>query len=609
MTGILPLAAGDCTSTDGVASPEDLSTASWTGFQASAPAADTIRTTAVNSQHYMTQTLANVAGQRIDGAMFEASPDGYDYALLWLYHATGNQAYAYVNLATGAVGNVLNCTCVSAPAATGYTFVLNITAGITFSASQVLRVAVCDALNNASFAGDITKGIKVYQTNILYNVATLALPSLPYFGMLNFTLSGEKAGDPTQTFSWECEALYSCDAGVATMRSQGVPVVLDPDGYAWEVVLDGTGANARIRVVGQDGENWVWAARISNSGRTRLPTGTTSYVDAAVHASVTADFVYTGANVCTDPNCENVALWAAGGGAALTNEAGGVAGNCMRVTRAGAGGSASQATIGANQRYNATGWGRCDAGAQLALTFGGPHTPYASPAVWTEYPMENLFATATNLSASKTSVGGTYAEFDSISAIRLPIASAVADQILGGPGVAQAVAANRPTYIDAGDYFLFDGSSQWFVGQVPNQAAGTLAAWVYLPSVVAQQQLFGSRDASLNYTGVGVQAGVLYGYLGANPANRLAHGTAFTAGAWHHVAITWVGAVGALYLDGVALGGVAGVQSTLATWWGCRNAEGVLYSGAVGNENGFLQAIRAFSAAEILDLYNGTYRT
>ncbi len=448
------------------------------------------------------------------------------------------------------------------------------------------------------------------------SIATLALPNL-YFGMLKFVLSGEKAGDPTQTFSWECEALYSCDAGVATMRSQGAPVILDPDGYAWTVTLDQTGSSARITVTGIAGQNWVWAARISNSGRTRLPTGTTSYVDAAVHASVTADFVYTGADVVTDGGMEALGLpaWPAGGGATVTREDAGFHGGAhwMKVLGA-AGAYASQACLVVNARYDIDGWMHGDGGTGAPRAAAGTNILSSGGvgAGWVEVLKPNFLCTGnTNLGLSQYSGGaGTYAGFDDWSAIRLPIASAVADQIIGGPGVAQATVAARPVYIDAGDYFLFDGTSQYFTTSFIPTGDFTVGGWFYVDSIAAGVCYFvGNYNAAgPTYCGFRRDTAVLKAFCGAG-GSLLTHGTALTVG-WHHIMFGRSGTTLKLWLDGVSVSNAFATDpAALPFYVEAVNSSGVAGVWNSGRVGAFLTATRLFSDAEVLDHYNATYRT
>jgi hypothetical protein len=447
-------------------------------------------------------------------------------------------------------------------------------------------------------------------------VASLTLPNL-YFGMLRFVLTGEKAGDPTQTFSWECEALYSCNAGVATMRSQGVPIILDPDGYAWTVTLDQTGASARVTVTGIAGQNWVWSAAISNVGRTRLPLGTTSYIDASVNASVTADFVYTGAQLIVDGDMElaGVANYPQLAGLVPdteTKEAGGNPGQCLRIADATAVAVCYQSAIPASTRVNISCYLRASAGAAAAVYDGvsSAFSPalYTTNGAWTSKAAVNQWnvTLATSPQLWKANAVAGYAEFDNLSAIRLPIASAVADQIIGGPGVAQATAANRPVYIDAGDYFLFDGSSQWFNTNFTPTPEFTVGCWWYFDSIAAGTTCIIGSVPTGGLSQMLRIGSLLQIYVGANALN---HPTALTVG-WHHVMFGRSGTTMKVWLDGVPATGLnAGEPSSRVMYAGARNNAGVADSFISGRMGNFLANPRLLADAEILDLYNGTYRS
>jgi hypothetical protein len=436
------------------------------------------------------------------------------------------------------------------------------------------------------------------------------------FGQRDFELTGELAGDPTTTFSWSCKALYSVAAGVASMIDQGAPVILDPDGKAFVVTLDATGSSARLNVTGLVGENWVWAVKMHNTGRTRLPTGTTSYIDAAVHASVTADFVYTGANVVNDADMEaaGVGAWTAGPGATLTKEVGTPHGGsqCLRVTNAGGAGYANQSVITSGARWNASVWHRTDGGGTSASAESvGGVVATAADAAWTQIVQSNKYAnSAYNL--FKYNAGGTYSEFDDASVIRLPIASAVADQVTGGPGVAQATAANRPTYIDAGDYFLCDGLAQYFkLNGTIGTRAGTIWAWIYQDANPATNgYVIGMYDQDELYISSSTARA-----LSVRISGRSYGIGTIPLATWWLVGIGWDDSqdIGRAFVNTtVSSNTLISKPTTLNSpipYFGALNTSGVASGYYTGRMAVMGCASRLLSEAEWLDLYRATYRS
>ena len=162
------------------------------------------------------------------------------------------------------------------------------------------------------------------------------------------------------------------------------------------------------------------------------------------------------------------------------------------------------------------------------------------------------------------------------------------------------------TFADA-DMLTFDGSTGYATDATPvampaNNAPQTISLWAQFPSSTSTQ-------AMLALTGSG--SAVVLGLGGGNvrvwknSAADLAHVTAPTDGAWHHVAYTYDGSTDKLYVDGV-LAPTLSVShdsgATTAIFMGAASAGSSLFNGSLDDVRVYT---RALTAREITDLAFG----
>lgn len=577
-------ATADTTSTDGVASPLNLSanppwsltrctvTTGHADPDAGINAGAIIEDGTAGLSHFIYQTTNVLFGPAMYRTRFLAAMRGY--AMI----ANGdNSIYCIWDGATGVVTASLACTGSPGVALGGGWWLFELSAPSNSHLTLVLHTNT-----DGTFAGRQYNGVLgqtaayYYKPEFLYTIETYTLPS-GYFGKLTFDITGEKSGDPTKTYTYCCDALYSCDAGVATLRSQGTPVEIDPDAYGWEIVLDGSGANARARVVGIDGENWIWACKVTgleaaNQVGELIALGLSAYYDPYYSASVVgADTTYIagaagnllppGGVAPGDGDCEwaDASVYSAQLG--ITNSKvnasphGGL--RNLRITNAGAGTlGAYQNAVAANQAYCASGYYRNDGVVTSRVSSTSTaKASFASQLVWTNFI--SVFGPGQMGGAGfywQCGLGG-WAEWDDLDIHRLPIVTGHTSQISGGAALSQPGAAGtRPTYLNlaastAQGYtcpcWQTDGASQFFdTGYTPvdNFAVG---GWFYVSSITGTRMFFGATD--------GASVAQLY-QLNAQLIGRIGSGTELTNNpltvGWHHLVIGRRGTTTRIWRDG-----------------------------------------------------------
>ncbi len=414
-------------------------------------------------------------------------------------------------------------------------------------------------------------------------------------GELQLEVSGELSGTPATAYGWRNRVSVSCNGGVAVVQATGAAEILDPAVCGVVVAVDTDGAaSIRIRVTGVVGQTWNWVGKLQCVVHSAVPSGTVAFYDPGWAASCTPyqDFAYTGANLCTDPNCENVALWGVFNGATLTNEAGGVTGNCMKVLKAATAGAAYQVSFVAGRRYCVSIQGQSDGTASLSVgdAWAADNIiAWKNPgAVWTPYSKTNHLAMATWLELSKVSNAGSYVLFDDVVAYRVPILTQCDNLINAAccPLVQPGAASARPTYLNdaaaaaqsiTGACFQYDGVGQYWQTNFIAVDDFTIGGWFWLASVGAGTRiLIGNTNvAGGKFCEIYQVGSVLRGVCGL-VGSLLAHGTALTASTWHHIMYGRSGTTLKLWLDGVsASNALASDPPTLPQWVMGRNLDGV----------------------------------
>jgi hypothetical protein len=460
--------------------------------------------------------------------------------------------------------------------------------------------------------------------NVAVTLVTVPL-SIDWQGELTCEVSGELAGTPATAYGWRNRVTVSCDAGVATVQATGAAEVIDPAVCGCVVSVDATGASIRVRVAGVALQTWNWVGKVQCIVHSRIPSNTVAYYDPSWAAGQTPyqDFVYTGVNVCTDPNCENVALWAAFNGATLTNVGGGVAGNCMRVAyNAMVFPGADQVILAGNARYYYNIWTRGD-GTHSGNVNGGNFSPWITGAaanVWAQYIGNKLCVPGDNTLRCfviNAAVAGQYAEFDSIIIQRTPIVTGSDNLITGGTPLTQpgAVAA-RPTYLNTaaalaqgitGACHQYDGVGQYWVTSFVPPAEFTAGGWFYVANIVGTSAFAGSHDGAVTYCHLVRIAAALYARVGTGAS--LAHGTALTVG-WHHIMFGRSGTTETLWLDGVSVSSAAATNPPVLPFYVmARNNTGAADIFQAGYTGKLWFCNRLLSDAEVLSLMYSTFRS
>jgi len=169
-----------------------------------------------------------------------------------------------------------------------------------------------------------------------------------------------------------------------------------------------------------------------------------------------------------DGACEDVTKWGAVNSAALSNIAGGVAGNCMHVVRNGvASPRARQVALISGNRYAVTGWGRGDGVRGYPYFLLGSTIPKlgAIAANWQDLSGE-VTATGTEFDCTVGSAAtdGDFADFDSLTLRNLSLTSyAPQFTTVAGSVLAQATATAQPWVSSDGLGIRFQGGDllQW----------------------------------------------------------------------------------------------------------------------------------------------------
>ena len=452
------------------------------------------------------------------------------------------------------------------------------------------------------------------------------------FEHLTFMLSGEKQGDPTAIYTWVNDYLFSCNAGVATLRASGAsPFVLNPGARAFVVTVDANAANARISVTGIVGENWTWVAKITGLQRTRLPTGTLAAWDPAVAGTLTPyqDFAYTGANLIVDGDMEAVgtAAWTAYNVAALTKELGtpysGL--RCLRAQCPGGVslGGAEQSPLPVGIRAYHTVWLRTTsvAGAMNLYANGVNLVTATFNPAWTQLKAAPVITTLAHIVYYQSGTNGAYIEIDDAVSTRLSIVTQQDSIVSGGAALTTGVLATRPTYLNTaaalaqsitGACDQYDGAAggqYWNTGIIPPPEL-TFGGWFYIDSIAAGTPfLWGSGDVGAATWCIIYRSTALF-VVEIGTGAAFVHGTALTVG-WHCLMAGGAGTVQKSWLDGVPATGLATTaarpQFPMAIM--ARNYNGSIGGNASGYTGLLLVTNNLLTDADALDFYRSTYRT
>ncbi len=398
-------------------------------------------------------------------------------------------------------------------------------------------------------------------------------------GELTLEVAGELSGDPSTCYGWRNRVSVSCNGGVAVIQATGVAEVLDPAvaGVAVSVDTDGA-ASIRIRVTGVAGQTWNWCGKLQCVVHSAVPSGTTAFYDPSVAASCTPyqDVAYDGAELATNPGCDNLGFWTAFSSATLSLVAGHT-GNCVQAVRNGvnAPGAQQTAAIPSNARFRASAWLNLVAPASTVYAMVGTNAiASATGAGWTLHSNNNVFSGAGIVfrsGANGAVVDGAGVQIDDVSLVRQPILTQCDNLINAAccPLVQPGAASARPTYLNdaaaaaqgvtGGACFQYDAVGQYWVTSFVPTGDFTAGGWFYVESIAAGSKAFlGSYDVGgATFCQVIQSAANLSAYCGA-AGSALAHGTALTVG-WHHIIFGRSGTTLKLWLDGV---GVANVLAT-----------------------------------------------
>ncbi len=220
-----------------------------------------------------------------------------------------------------------------------------------------------------------------------------------------------------------------------------------------------------------------------------------------------------------DAACEDKTKWTAvGAGVTVSNEAGGVSGNCMRVTGGGAAlSNAKQDVLVTGNRYAASGWYRGDGTTGSPRLYGGGSSVFGSGTTsntWQAVANE-LTAAGSNFACANVPTTG-YSEFDSFTLTQLSLNSYLP---LVGTALSQSTDTAKPWVssdglgwrFQGGD--LFSGGVSAALAKCLHDGTGGMAMWAFRPSVLnASNRMLAT--AGLATTNVGV----LVSYSNANTA-------------------------------------------------------------------------------------------
>lgn len=169
--------------------------------------------------------------------------------------------------------------------------------------------------------------------------------------------------------------------------------------------------------------------------------------------------------VLLDGACEDVSRWEAYSGALLSNQPGGVSGNCMRVAYNGAENPIAGQSIGiVGNRYRASGWFRGDgAKPPEVLVFNSLALGLASNE-WQSFAADQTMGASGIFGLRCTTTAAGYAEFDSITLSNLSLASYTPlYTTIPGSVLAQATATAQPWVSSDGLGIRYQGGDllQW----------------------------------------------------------------------------------------------------------------------------------------------------
>ena len=174
-----------------IASPDDFSAEPpWTRLECSFSDAATMRETVVNAQHRIGNTLSVSVGPR--AISVDVEPDGREWARVVL-----DTGYAYFHLSgAGSVGTQANATgLISLISGSRYRCTLSDFTSLI--ASPVFYVNTATGDGTVSYAGDITKGLKLYNAQV-NQTSIVTAPNICNPGTYDLT-NATKASQPVLT--------------------------------------------------------------------------------------------------------------------------------------------------------------------------------------------------------------------------------------------------------------------------------------------------------------------------------------------------------------------------------------------------------------------------
>lgn len=238
--------------------------------------------------------------------------------------------------------------------------------------------------------------------------------------------------------------------------------------------------------------------------------------------------------VLLDGACQDVSKWTAGSSATLSNEADGVAGNCMRVTYGGVDNPyAYQNILIQGNQYSVTGYARLSGGTSANIYTGAQSVASTTSATWAAISGQGEALLSPLLRCYMLGTGaGNYAEFDSLTVSNLSLTQFVPKYLAGrveGTAFVQATAAAQPWVSSDGrgiryqagdktvwsassDYSkcLHDGSGATFIIAVrPVATTAAYVACTYVGSSAASVGMALGYDSTNLYFNVGNGSGTL----------------------------------------------------------------------------------------------------
>lgn len=177
--------------------------------------------------------------------------------------------------------------------------------------------------------------------------------------------------------------------------------------------------------------------------------------------------------VLVDGACEDVSRWEAHSGALLSNQPGGVSGNCMRVAYNGAANPLAGQSIGiVGNRYRASGWFRGDGAKRPeVLVFNSLALGLASNE-WQSFAADQTMGASGIFGLRCTTAAAGYAEFDSLTLSNLSVKTYTpAFTTVAGAALGQSSAALMPWIDQTAGALRFDGTADNM------SLSGALSSW------------------------------------------------------------------------------------------------------------------------------------